>query len=166
MSFGTPAALLALAVLPVVAGLYWLAQRRRRAYAVRFTNLALLSQVAPRTPGLRRHLPAALFLLALTALVFSLSRPEAIISVPKDRSNVVLVIDTSGSMQATDVQPNRMTAAESAARSLVDALPPNASVALVGFNSSAYVASPLTQDRNTTSWRPPRPRPPASSRRA
>lgn len=148
MSFQSPLWLLALAVLPALALLYWLAQQRRRAYAIRFTNLALLSQVAPRSPGIRRHLPAALFLLALIGLLVSFARPQATISVPKDRSNVILVIDTSGSMQATDVQPNRMAAAESAAKSLVDALPSNASIGLIGFNSAAYVAAPLTTDHD------------------
>ena len=147
MSFEVPLALLGLALIPVLGGIYWLAQRRRRAYAVRFTNLALLGQVAPRGPGLRRHLPAALFLLSLAALLVSFARPQATISVPKERSNVMLVIDTSGSMQATDVSPSRLQAAQSAARSLVDALPPNASVGLIGFNSGAYVAAPLTTDR-------------------
>ena len=149
MTFGVPLALLALLAIPALAALYWLAQQRRRAYTIRFTNLDLLGQVAPRGPGIRRHLPTAVFLLALAGLIFSFSRPQAIINIPRDRSSVMLVIDTSGSMQATDVLPNRLTAAESAARSLVNSLPPNASVGLVGFASSAYVAAPLTQDHET-----------------
>jgi Ca-activated chloride channel family protein len=146
MTFGLPIALLALLLLPVAVGLYWLAQRRRSAYTIRFTNLALLGQVAPRGPGLRRHLPAGLFLLALTALVVSFSRPQAVITIPKDRSQVMLVIDTSGSMQATDVQPTRLDAARNAAHSLIDSLPGNASIGLIGFSATAYVVSPLTGD--------------------
>jgi Ca-activated chloride channel family protein len=148
MSFQSPIALLALVAIPVLAALYWLAQQRRHAYAVRFTNLELLGQVVPRGPGIRRHLPTALFLLALTGLAFSFARPQATINVPGDRSNVMLVIDVSGSMQATDVQPTRLSAAVNAAQSLVDSLPPNASVGLVAFNSSAFVISPLSSDRD------------------
>ena len=148
MSFETPLALLALLAVPALAGLYWLAQQRRRTYTVRFTNLALLGQVAPRQPGVRRHLPPILFLLAATALLVSFSGPRATISVPKDRSDVMLVIDVSGSMMATDVRPTRLDAARSAARTLVDALPPNASVGLVAFSSRAFVVSPLSSDHD------------------
>jgi Ca-activated chloride channel family protein len=149
MSFQSPIALLALIAVPVLAALYWQAQRRRHAYAVRFTNLDLLRSVVPRSPGIRRHLPPALFLLALTGLAFSFAKPQATINVPGDRSSVVLVIDVSGSMQATDIQPTRLGAAVSAANTLVDALPPNASVGLVAFNSTAFVIVPPTQDRDT-----------------
>ncbi|HEY4025738.1 MAG TPA: VWA domain-containing protein [Candidatus Dormibacteraeota bacterium] len=148
MTFLAPLALIALAAIPALAGLYWLAQRRRRTYAIRFTNLALLGQVAPRDPGIRRHLPAGLFLLALSGLLVSFARPQAIVNVPKDQSTVMLVIDVSGSMQATDIMPDRLSAARNAARSLVDALPSNASVGLIAFSSRAFVVSPLSQDRD------------------
>jgi Ca-activated chloride channel family protein len=149
MTFQQPIALIALVAIPVLAALYWLAQRRRDAYAVRFTNLALLGQVAPRGPGIRRHIPSALFLLALTGLAFSFARPQATINVPGDRSNVMLVIDVSGSMQATDVQPTRLIAARTAAESLMNSLPPNASIGLVAFNSTAFVIAPLGSDHDT-----------------
>jgi len=149
MSFQSPVALLALVAIPVLVALYLLVQRRRRVYAIRFTNLDLLGQVAPRGPGIRRHLPSALFLLALTALLVSFARPQATLNVPGDRSNVMLVVDVSGSMQATDVLPTRLAAAENAAQSLVDALPPNASVGLVAFNSAAFVIVPLGSDRDS-----------------
>jgi|SRR5215831_11528548 len=148
MSFQSPIALLALLAIPVLAALYWLAQRRRHAYAVRFTNLELLGHVVPRSAGIRRHVPAALLLLALTGLAFSFAKPQATINVPGDRSNVMLVIDVSGSMQATDVQPTRLGAAEKAAQSLVDSLPPNASVGLVAFNATAFDIVPLGTDRD------------------
>jgi Ca-activated chloride channel family protein len=149
MTFLSPIALLALLAIPILAALYWLAQQRRRTYAVRFTNLALLRQVAPSGPGIRRHVPAALFLLALIGLLVSFARPQATVNVPGERSNVMLVIDVSGSMQATDVKPDRLSAAENAAESLVGALPPNASVGLVAFNSDANVIAPLGSDRDT-----------------
>jgi Ca-activated chloride channel family protein len=148
MTFQAPIALLALLAIPVLAALYWLAQRRRHAYAVRFTNLELLGSVVPRGAGIRRHVPSALLLLALTGLAFSFAKPQATINVPGDRSSVMLVVDVSGSMQATDVQPTRLDAAERAAQSLVDSLPPNASVGLVAFNATAFVIVPPGTDRD------------------
>jgi Ca-activated chloride channel homolog len=146
MTFATPLILLALLALPLLVGLYVLAQRRRRAYAIRFTNLALLGQVAGRGPGVRRHLPAAAFVLGVGGLLLGMAGPAALIRVPKDQANVMLVIDVSGSMQATDVSPTRLDAARSAARELVDQLPGNAQVGLVSFNGSATLRVPLTQD--------------------
>lgn len=149
MAFALPWALLALLAVPAMVGLYLLAQSRRQSYTVRFTNLELLGQVAPRQPGIRRHLPAAVFLLALTAVLLSFSRPAAVISVPGDRANVMIVIDTSGSMQATDVQPTRIDAARSAAATLINELSSNTQVGLVGFASTAYLVSPLTGDHQS-----------------
>src|SRR5205823_379332 len=83
-------------------------QRRRRAYAVRFTNLALLNQVMGKAPGFRRHLPAILFIAGLAGLLLSMARPQASIRVPKGQTSVVLAVDVSGSMAATDVQPTRI----------------------------------------------------------
>src|SRR5215210_4739096 len=91
MSFEWPVLLYGLALVPIMAALYVIAQRGRRAYAVRFTNLPLLRAVAPRRPGYRRHLPPLLFLLGLAALLVSLARPTAVIAVPHDQSSVMLV---------------------------------------------------------------------------
>src|SRR4028118_1362940 len=98
MTFQWPYLLLSLALIPILAGLYILAQRRRRAYAVRFTNLTLLNDVVGRGPGLRRHIPPLLYLLGLTALLISLARPMAVVAVPEDQTTVMLVMDVSGSM--------------------------------------------------------------------
>lgn len=148
MAFQTPAALLGLLALPLLAGLYLLGQRRRRKYAVRFTNLDLLGHVAGRQPGVRRHLPAVLFLVALSGLLVSFAGPKATIAIPRPRASVMLVMDVSGSMAASDIQPSRMAAAKRAAHSLVDALPSNASIGLVAFSSRARVVVPLSQDRD------------------
>jgi Ca-activated chloride channel family protein len=86
MTFAWPTALLGLGLLPILFGLYLWAQRQRRRYAVRFTNLALLREVAGRGPGLRRHVPPALFLLGLTALLVSLARPSMVMAVPRDQA--------------------------------------------------------------------------------
>ncbi len=149
MTFATPLILLSLLALPLLVGLYVLSQRRRRSYAVRFTNLALLGQVAGRGPGIRRHLPAAAFLLGVGALLLGMAGPAALLRVPRDQANVMLVMDVSGSMQATDVQPTRLDAARSAARELVDQLPGNAQVGLVSFNGAATLRVPLTQDHSS-----------------
>ena len=148
MSFEWPFLLYGLAFVPVMIGLYLLAQRRRRTYAVRFANLPLLREVAPRRPGFRRHVPPLFFLLGLAALLVSLARPSAVIAVPREQSSVVLVMDTSGSMSAADLRPDRMAAARQAARAFVEALPASAEVGLVSFNRNASVRAPLTRDHN------------------
>ena len=146
MTFESPLFLLTLLAVPLLLGLYLLSQRRRRAYAVRFTNLALLGQVMGKGPGFRRHLPAGLFLLALTGLGLAMARPEALVSVPRARTSVMLTVDVSGSMEASDVQPSRIQAARQAARTLIEQLPGTARVGLISFNSSASVVAPLTTD--------------------
>jgi Ca-activated chloride channel homolog len=149
MSFQSPLLLLGLLAVPLLAGFYWSQQQRRRAYAVRFTNLALLGQVMGKGPGLRRHIPAALFLLGVAGLLLSMARPQATLRVPKDQTSVILVVDVSGSMAAADVQPTRMQAAVKAGQTLIDQLPGSAQVGLVIFNSSVQVVSPLTQDHGS-----------------
>jgi Ca-activated chloride channel family protein len=148
MTFEWPYLLLSLLMLPLLFGLYVLAQRRRRAYAVRFTNVALLRDVMGRGPGIRRHIPPMLYLLGLVALLTSLARPIAVVAVPRDQSAVMLVMDVSGSMQADDLRPDRMAAARQAAHAFVDALPDNLRAGLVSFNQSAMVEAPLTRDHD------------------
>jgi Ca-activated chloride channel homolog len=147
MSFARPLALLALAAVPVLV-LGWLAlERRRRAGAARFTRLALLPNLVDGPPGRRRVIPQALFLLALTALIVGMARPHAHITVPRHEATVVLAIDVSKSMSATDVPPSRLLAAENAANALVDRVPRSYDVALVAFATHAFVAVPPTTDR-------------------
>ena len=148
MSFQSPLFLIALLVVPLLAGLYVLNQRRRQAYAIRFTNLALMSQVVGRGPGFRRHLPALLFLLGFAGLLLAVARPAAAVSVPRERATVMLTFDVSGSMAATDVQPSRIEAARLAARTLIEQLPGQAQVGLISFNAQASVVAPLTRDHH------------------
>jgi Ca-activated chloride channel family protein len=147
MTFEWPTALLALFLLPVLAGVYVLMQRRRKAYAVRFTNLSLLREVVGKQPGLRRHVPAALFLIGLAALLLSLARPTMVMAVPRSGADVMLVIDVSGSMAASDLQPTRLGAASNAARQFIDALPDGTQVGVVSFSQGASVVAPLSDDR-------------------
>ena len=148
MEFQWPLLLLSLGIVPLLIAGYVAAQRRRRAYAVRFTNLALLRDVVGAGPGRRRHIPPALFLLGLAALLVSLARPTAVIAVPRDQSAVVLVMDTSGSMSADDLDPNRMEAAKEAAAGFVERLPRGMQVGLVGFNQEAIVRASITDDHD------------------
>ena len=106
MTFLAPALLLGLLLVPLLAALYVWAQRRRSRYAVRFTNLDLLANIAPRRPGWRRHLPVALYLLAVATLAVGLARPTMVVPTPRDDATVILAIDVSGSMKAEDVAPS------------------------------------------------------------
>lgn len=146
MTFEWPYLLAGLAILPIVCGLYVLAQRRRRAYAVRFTNVALLGAVVGRGPGIRRHIPPLLYLIGLTALLISLARPIAVIAVPREQTTIMLVMDVSGSMAADDLQPNRMAAAQEAAIAFVDQLPDTMQVGLVTFSTTAIANIAPTDD--------------------
>jgi Ca-activated chloride channel family protein len=148
VTFGAPLYLLLLLVLPALAGLYWLSQRRRQRYAIRFTNVQLLRQVMGPGPSARRHLPPILFLLGVTALLLAMAGPAATLRVPTNQVSVMLCIDVSGSMQASDVQPTRLDAARSAAQTLIDNLPGNARVGLVSFSDVTTVAAPLNENHD------------------
>jgi Ca-activated chloride channel homolog len=150
VSFGDPLALAALVVLPVLAWLWLVQDRRRRRAASAFTNLALLPNLVERSPGRLRLVPPALFLVALAALLVGFARPHAKVSVPRREATVVLAIDVSRSMQARDIRPTRMIAAKRAASALLDRIPDGYSVAVIGFGSRAYVAVPPTRDRALT----------------
>ncbi len=146
-TFLSPWRLLLLLVVLGLGVVYVLFQRRRSTYAVRFTNLELLESVAPNRPGWRRHVAAIVQLLALTVLVLALAQPVHDIKVPKERATVMLALDVSLSMQATDVAPSRIDAAKSAAISFLDDVPPQVNVGLVTFAGSARVRVTPTTDR-------------------
>jgi Ca-activated chloride channel homolog len=147
MSVQWPGLLWGLLLVPVAVAAYLAAQRRRAGYAVRFTNLDLLANVVTSSPGWRRHLPPALYLLALTALLVSTARPQAVTLVPKEQATVMLVLDVSGSMNATDVHPTRMVAAQQAATTFVAELPARLRVGVVSFASTAQTLTRPTTDR-------------------
>src|SRR5919199_1108936 len=134
MSFQAPLLLASLAVVPLVAAAYVLAQRRRRRFAVRYTNVDLLAAVAGRS--YTRHLPALLALLALAALLVAVARPQRTVAAERREANVVLVTDTSGSMQATDVKPTRLGALKVAARAFTQHVPEQFRIGLVGFGNT------------------------------
>ena len=144
--FMQPERLWLLLVVVGLGGLYAALQFTKPRYAVRFSNLELLDKVAPRRPGWRRHVVAGIFLAAMAVLVASFAQPVMKVRVPSERSTIVLAIDTSLSMAATDVAPNRLEAAQKAAKEFVDQLPDRLNVGLVSFAGSAQLLVPPTQD--------------------
>jgi Ca-activated chloride channel homolog len=139
-----------LAAVPVLIGVYVLLQQRRRAYTMRFTNLDLLATVAPRRPGWRRHASPVIMLLALVFLIGALARPTIIRAVPREQAGIILVLDVSLSMAATDITPDRITAAKEAATEFVHAVPSEIKIGVVGFSELASLVSPLGRDRAQT----------------
>jgi Ca-activated chloride channel family protein len=148
MTFGWPIALWGLLLVALALVAYLIVQRRRKKYVVRFTNLSLLENVVAASPRWRRHVPPALTLLALAALVVGVARPEVAQAVPRQEATVILTMDRSGSMTATDVQPDRMTAAREAAASFAQGLPDGFKVGVVSFSDKADVVVPPTADRD------------------
>src|SRR5215216_6681911 len=146
MTFATPLALLALPLVPLVILALVLARRRRIRYAIRYPALDVLAGVVERERR-GRWIPAALLVLALTALLLGAARPMARVPVPRDEATVMLVIDVSGSMNADDVEPTRMEAAQRAAGRFLDRLPERFQVGLVVFSSEAETLVPPTTDR-------------------
>ena len=128
-----------MAAIGALAALYLVMQLQRRNYAVRFTNLELLDKVAPARPGWRRHLPAAAFLLAVTALVLAFARPSQDTEVPREQATIIMAIDTSLSMQADDVRPSRLDGAKEAAIGFISDLPEDLNLGLISFNGVATI---------------------------
>jgi Ca-activated chloride channel homolog len=147
VKFLWPEFLALLALVPVLAGLYvWLLKRRKR-LAVRYANLSLVKEALGRGPGWRRHVPPALFLLGLTALLLAVARPTAVITLPSQHKTVILAMDVSGSMRAADVEPNRLTASQVAAKAFVADQPANARIGVVSFAGTAALVQPPTQNK-------------------
>lgn len=147
MTFASPELLAGLLLVPLAVGAYLLVQRRRARYAVAFTNVDLLSNLVPRTPSWRRHMPPALYLVAIGALVLALARPSMTLAVPREEATIILTMDVSGSMKATDVAPSRLAAAQQAASDFIDQLPDSFQVGLVVFSTAPRVDLSPTTDR-------------------
>jgi len=146
MSFAHPGWLALLLVVAALAVVYWRLQRRRKRDTMRFTNLEMLERIAPR-PSRFRHVPTALLLVALAVLSVALAGPTAEARVPRNRATVMLVIDVSLSMQATDVTPTRLQAAQVAAKGFADQLTPGINLGLISFAGTAAVLVSPTVDR-------------------
>jgi Ca-activated chloride channel homolog len=148
VSLGSPLFLVALLLLPAVAAAYAWFRRRPARYAVRFPGTPVLAGVVQAAPRWRRHVPAAIAALALTALIFALARPHATVAVPVERASVVLVTDVSRSMRATDVEPTRLDAARGAAEAFLERVPDELRVGAVAFSSAPHSVLPPTHDRD------------------
>ncbi len=146
MELDSPVRLLPLGAVLLVAGAYVLQQVRRSALRRRWVADPLVRSAVPRRPGALRHLPAALVLLGLVAMTVSYARPRVEREVERERATVVVALDTSTSMLAEDVAPDRFTAAKAAAAGFVEDLPDRFDVALVGFNGTATLHVPPTSD--------------------
>lgn len=147
MSFQWPLALLALVALPLLVLAYADRERRRNAFGARFGNPALLPNVVDGAPGWRRHLPFAVLLVALGAMVVGVARPHATVSVRREQATVLLALDVSRSMTATDVKPSRLAAARAAAEAFLGKVPKRFRVGVVSFATRASVALPPSEDR-------------------
>lgn len=148
MTLTTPWLLLALIPVAALAVAYVLVQRRRQRYAVRFATLPMLDKLVPERPRWRRHLPAALVLLGLASLGLAAAQPVIDVRVPYERATVIVAIDSSGSMQADDVRPNRLEAAKAAAEDFVDEMPYGFNVGAISFAGGAQVIARATEDHD------------------
>ena len=147
MTFQSPIWLLALLAVVALIGLYVLLQLRRKAYAARFTNVALLGTLVPKRPGWRRHLAFGVVVLGMAALIVSLAVPSTNVRVPRERATVMMAMDVSLSMKATDIQPTRFQAMQSAAKKFVDVLPARINLGLVSFAGTANTLVAPTTSR-------------------
>jgi Ca-activated chloride channel family protein len=150
MRFDWPLALVALALVPLAGIAYVVLERRRARFALRFTNLEVLASVLPPggTASWRRFVPPALLGLAIAVALVGVARPAVARSVAREQATVILVVDTSGSMVANDVEPTRLAAAQEAVRRFVKKLPGRFQVGMVTFSSDPRVAVPVTRDHD------------------
>jgi Ca-activated chloride channel family protein len=147
MTFQSPWLLLGLLLLPLLAWAYVSTERRRRRAAAAFAAPAVSASVVPRTPGWRRHAPLALAWLAIAAMIGALARPQVSVAVPAEQATIVLTMDHSGSMAATDVSPSRLTAALDAGEAFLGKVPERVRVGGVVFDDRAEAVQSPTTDR-------------------
>jgi Ca-activated chloride channel homolog len=148
MLFLWPEFLWLLLVLPVLVLLYVWLMRRKKKMALRYASLSIVKEAMGPGQSIRRHIPPLLFLLALAAMVLASARPTAVVTLPSNQQTIILAMDVSGSMRATDVEPNRLVAAQNAAKAFIAELPRNVKVGIVAFAGSAQVAQLPTVNRD------------------
>ena len=147
MTFLWPELLGLLALVPVVVGLYLLLRRRKKRLAVRYASLAMVKEAIGAGNRIRRHIPPLLFLVSLTLMIVAIARPAAVVTLPSQHETIILAMDVSGSMRAVDVHPNRLTAAQDAARAFINDQPHNVKIGIVSFAGTAAVVQPPTENR-------------------
>ena len=147
MTFMWPTLLWLLLAVPLLVAVYvWLLRRKKKA-SLRFASLSIVREAMDTGPGFRRHIPPILFLLAITLMLLAASRPFAVVTLPMQQETIMLAMDVSGSMRATDVLPSRIVAAQNAAKAFLAELPRNIKVGIVAFAGSAQVAQIPTLNR-------------------
>ncbi len=137
-----------LVLIPLAIAAYLWVLRRRRRFTVRYSSLALVRAALPRYSRLRRHLPFALFLVAIASLIIAFGRPVAVVAVPSNEATILLAIDVSRSMCSTDIQPSRLLSAEAAAISFIESQKPGTQIGIVAFSGFAELIQPPTTDQN------------------
>jgi Ca-activated chloride channel family protein len=147
VTFDWPLVLTALAVLPILVALYIDRDKRRVASQAQFGNPGLLPNVVDRAPGRLRYLPPLVLLVALVFMIVGVARPHATVSVPREEATIVIAMDSSRSMKATDVEPTRLDAARTAAKTFLDEVPEKFRVGVVSFATRAAVGVAPTEDR-------------------
>lgn len=141
-----PGSLLLLGLIPILIAIYMWALRHRQV-AVRYSSLALVRSAMPRFSRFRRHLPFGLFLAALASLIFAVGRPTAVVAVPTNQTTIILAMDVSGSMCSGDIEPNRLLAAEAAAKFFIRSQKASTHIGVVAFSGFAEVIQPPTTDQ-------------------
>ncbi|MEJ8856006.1 VWA domain-containing protein [Variovorax robiniae] len=147
MTFLWPQFLWLLAAVPVLVLLYVWLMRRKKKLAIRYASLSIVREAMGAGQSIKRHVPPFLFLLAMVALLIAAARPLAVVMLPTNQQTIILAMDVSGSMRATDVLPNRLVAAQEAAKGFIKDLPRNVKVGIVAFAGSAQVAQLPTVNR-------------------
>jgi Ca-activated chloride channel family protein len=148
MNFLWPGNLLLILVVPALIAAYIWAQRRRQKYALRYASLSLVREALGKGPGRKRHIPPALFLIALFFMALGTARPETVVIVPVQEGTVILAIDVSGSMLAEDLKPNRMEAAKDAAKLFVAKQGVDVKLGVVAFSGDAQIVQTPTKDHD------------------
>jgi len=147
MTFLWPEMLWLMLALPLLAAAYVLVLRRKKKLALRYASLGLVREAMGVGQRIKRHIPPFLFFLALAAMLFAIARPQATVTLPTQHETVILAMDISGSMRATDVEPNRLVAAQNAAKQFVAEQPENVRIGVVAFAGTATVAQAPTRNR-------------------
>jgi Ca-activated chloride channel family protein len=147
MTFLWPEMLWLILIVPALVAGYFYILRRKQESAVKYASLTMVKQAIGPRQRFRRHIPPLLFLIALTAMIVAIARPAAIVMLPSQYQTIILAMDVSGSMRATDVKPNRISAAQAAAKAFVDEQPSNVRIGVVSFAATASVVQTPTQNR-------------------
>ena len=148
MTFLWPEMLWLLLIVPALVAAYFYLLRRKQQEAVRYASLSMVKQAMGPSQRFRRHIPPLLFLIALIAMTVAIARPAAVITLPSQHQTIILAMDVSGSMRATDVQPNRISASQAAAKAFVAEQPSNVRIGVVSFAATASVVQTPTRNRD------------------